>query len=88
MRLSAFTILLAGIPRFSVAAPAGYARPQVRELPRAPSKHLRPVLEKRQQFTQRKPINAAGKGGPILGTWPLIHCDDDDYNVYNHKAGN
>ena len=67
MRSSAFAVLLAGIPSFSTAGPAGYAQPQGQEPPRAPSKHLRPVLEKRQQFTQGQPINAQGNGGPILG---------------------
>lgn len=35
------------------------------------SRHLRPVVEKRQQFNQGEPIDAKGKGGPILGE--LIH---------------
>ncbi len=38
---------------------------------RSPSltKHLRPVIEKRQQFGQGEPIDANGKGGPILGVF-------------------
>ncbi|KAI4100087.1 MAG: hypothetical protein LQ339_005609 [Xanthoria mediterranea] len=35
--------------------------------PSEPSKHLRPLLEKRQQFPQGQPIDAQGNGGPILG---------------------
>jgi hypothetical protein len=31
------------------------------------SKHLRPVLERRQEFNQGEPIDGTGKGGPILG---------------------
>ena len=67
MRFSAFALLLAGIPSFSAAGPAGYAQSQGQESPRAPNKHLHPELEKRQQFTQGQPINANGNGGPILG---------------------
>ena len=34
------------------------------------SKHLRPVLEKREtpQFSNGQPIDGKGKGGPISGT--------------------
>lgn len=35
--------------------------------PSRQSKHLRPVVEKRQQFKQGEPIDAKGKGGPIQG---------------------
>lgn len=35
------------------------------------SKHLRPVVERRQQFKQGEPIDAKGKGGPLLGK--LVH---------------
>ena len=64
---SALTLLL-------VAAPVVYSGP----LASAPkitsprnvsgSKHLRPVLERRQEFNQGEPIDANGKGGPILGS--------------------
>lgn len=33
--------------------------------PKGQNKHLR--VEKRQQFSQGEPIDATGKGGPILG---------------------
>lgn len=63
---SAFCLLLA-------AAPAVYAGPLV-SAPRissprgtSASKHLRPVLERRQEFNQGEPIDGSGKGGPILG---------------------
>jgi hypothetical protein len=65
---SAITLLLA-------AAPAVYAGPIVSApkiaTPRGVSgaKHLRPVLERRQEFNQGEPIDANGKGGPILGLW-------------------
>ena len=36
-------------------------------LPQKRNKHLRPILEKRQQFELGQPISADGKGGPILG---------------------
>ena len=67
MRFSAFAVLLAGIPTLTSAGPAAYPRPEGQQSPRAPSKHLRPVLEKRQQFAQGQPISADGKGAPILG---------------------
>lgn len=31
------------------------------------NKHLRPVVEKRQQFEKGEPIDDKGKGAPILG---------------------
>ena len=46
------------------------ASPVVEErsaLPPKKSKHLRPVLEKRQQFNQGQPVDAKGNGGPIQG---------------------
>ena len=67
MRFSVTALLLAGFPIFSIASPAANPQSQGPESPRAPSKHLRPVLEKRQQFAQGQPINAQGNGGPILG---------------------
>jgi hypothetical protein len=63
---SALCLLLA-------AAPAVYAGPLAPapkiSSPRGTSsaKHLRPVLERRQEFNQGEPIDANGKGGPILG---------------------
>jgi hypothetical protein len=67
MRYSAALCLLLA------AAPAVYSSP-VTSAPKissprgtSGSKHLRPVLERRQQFNQGEPIDANGKGGPILG---------------------
>jgi hypothetical protein len=61
------------------AAPAVYASP-VLPAPKLSSpqgitqaKHLRPVIEKRQQFAQGEPIDANGKGGPILGQYLTSH---------------
>jgi hypothetical protein len=55
------------------AAPTMYASPIISApkiaSPRGVegSKHLRPVLERRQEFNEGEPIDASGKGGPILG---------------------
>jgi hypothetical protein len=38
------------------------------------AKHLRPVLERRQEFNQGEPIDANGKGGPILGSQSCSSC--------------
>ena len=67
MKLSAFTLLLAGTIDLAVAIPAANAPPKDQQLPKRSSKHLRPVLEKRQQFAQGQPINKDGKGAPIGG---------------------
>ena len=72
MRFLAFAVLLAGYANFLIAGPAAYPEPQGRESPRAPTKHLRPVLDKRQQFTQGQPVDALGNGGPILGAYPIF----------------
>lgn len=58
----------------SIAGPV----PDVLEGRQAPpqqkgNKHLRPVLEKRQQFAQGQPISADGKGAPILGKSDAPH---------------
>jgi hypothetical protein len=56
-----------------LAAPAVFATP-VASAPKissprgtSGSKHLRPVIEKRQEFAQGEPIDGKGKGGPIRG---------------------
>lgn len=57
------------------ATAAVYAGPVVpapklsspRSLPQ--SKHLRPYVEKRQQFAQGEPVDGKGKGAPILGQY-------------------
>ncbi|KAL8940936.1 MAG: hypothetical protein Q9216_002532 [Gyalolechia sp. 2 TL-2023] len=54
-------------------APTGNSRPTVDPLPKggrlstSAGEHLRPKLEKRQQFEQGQPINAKGNGAPITG---------------------
>lgn len=52
---------------FSYAAVVGAITGLAMARPSEPSKHLRPLLEKRQQFPQGQPIDAQGNGGPILG---------------------
>ena len=66
MRFSVTALLLAGFPVLSIASPVANTQSPGQESP-PPSKHLRPVLEKRQQFAQGQPVNALGNGGPILG---------------------
>lgn len=51
----------------SIAGPVPEALEERQAPPPQRNKHLRPVLEKRQQFDQGQPISADGKGGPILG---------------------
>lgn len=51
----------------SVAGPVPEAVEERQAPPPQGNKHLRPVLEKRQKFSQGQPISADGKGGPILG---------------------
>lgn len=51
----------------SIAGPVPEALEERQTPPQKRNKHLRPVLEKRQQFEQGQPISADGKGAPILG---------------------
>ncbi|KAI4176926.1 MAG: hypothetical protein LQ343_000783 [Gyalolechia ehrenbergii] len=52
---------------YSVARPTADPLLENGRLSDAADKHLRPVLEKRQQFEQGQPINAKGNGAPITG---------------------
>lgn len=61
MRLSA--LVIATVCLFSPS----FAGAVAEALSSRQSKHLRPVVEKRQQFNHGEPIDAEGKGGPILG---------------------
>jgi hypothetical protein len=69
MELFRLCILLSvlGFPGLSNAAPS--ATP-ASKYPSTGSKHLRPVLERRQSpgFSQGQPDNGKGKGGPLNGT--------------------
>ncbi len=56
----------------SVAGPVAEGIHQREALPPKQNKHLRPVLEKRQQFDKGEPIDAKGKGSPILGEYSTI----------------
>ena len=58
MRTVFFAFSLAGLWIFSAASQV--SSPEI-------SKHLRPVLEQRQEFRHGSPINGQGKGAPILG---------------------
>lgn len=59
--------LLLGILDFIQARPTANPLLDSQQLSGGASRHLRPVLEKRQQFAQGQPINAQGKGAPIAG---------------------
>ena len=75
MRLSQLLIVLTQAAAFVGASPVSESEAQAphQYVPRnqKQSKHLRPVLEKRQssgpQFVQGQPIDGKGKGAPILG---------------------
>ncbi|KAL8723590.1 MAG: hypothetical protein Q9225_000132 [Loekoesia sp. 1 TL-2023] len=56
-----------GILDFAQARPTANTLLESQQLSSGASQHLRPVLEKRQQFAQGQPINAQGKGAPIAG---------------------
>lgn len=67
MRLSALVLATACLCGTSFAGPVAEDLSARQEQPSRQSKHLRPVVEKRQQFKQGEPVDATGKGGPILG---------------------
>ncbi|MCJ1270995.1 hypothetical protein MMC22_010894 [Lobaria immixta] len=67
MRLSALVLATACLCGRSFAGPVAEDLSARQEQPSRQSKHLRPVVEKRQQFKQGEPVDATGKGGPILG---------------------
>ena len=60
-------LLLTCISSFSGASPTENVIRSRQETAPKGSKHLRPVLEKRQEFDQGQPIDGKGKGAPILG---------------------
>lgn len=64
-------ILAVCLSSTSLAGPVAENLSARQDQPSRQSKHLRPVVEKRQQFKQGEPIDAKGKGGPILGK--LLH---------------
>lgn len=72
MKFFTCATLLLNIPVIAGAGLAGYAKSQDQGVAQARSKHLRPVLEKRQQFSKGQPINAQGNGAPILGKYPPV----------------
>lgn len=67
----------------SIAGPV--PDPDTLEWPQAPpqkrTKHLRPYVEKRQQFEQGQPISADGKGAPIIG-----QSDPQQYSFVGHTG--
>ena len=74
MRHAIFLLLLASISSFSSAGPTNDAISSRQKLDSRVNKHLRPVLEKRQEFDEGQPINAKGNGAPILGkSQPLLN---------------
>ena len=67
MRFATISLLLASIPSLSSASPTNNVISSRQNVNLKVNKHLRPVLEKRQEFDQGEPINAKGNGAPILG---------------------
>ncbi|KAG8529198.1 uncharacterized protein KY384_005833 [Bacidia gigantensis] len=66
MKLAALSLLLLIGAALATPTPASDPAEEIK-LKRATSKHLRPILEKRQQFSQGQPVDGKGKGAPILG---------------------
>ena len=60
-------LLFSSISSFSSAVPTDNVISSRREAAPKTNKHLRPVLEKRQNFDEGQPIDGKGKGAPILG---------------------
>ncbi|KAL8792146.1 MAG: hypothetical protein Q9195_005242 [Heterodermia aff. obscurata] len=67
MKHAIVLLLLASISSFSSASPTNNVIPSRQNVNPKINKHLRPVLEKRQEFDEGEPIDAKGKGAPILG---------------------
>ncbi|KAI4283730.1 MAG: hypothetical protein L6R38_001987 [Xanthoria sp. 2 TBL-2021] len=66
MRLFSYAAVVGAITSLATARPTAPRQPQSHMTASEPTKHLRPLLEKRQQFSQGQPINAQGNGAPIL----------------------
>lgn len=80
MKLSQLLFTALCLSGTSVAGPVPDALEGRQAPPPRQNKHLRPVLEKRQQFDQGQPISKDGKGGPILGksVARAMKSDDED----------
>lgn len=75
MRFFRVILLLASSASFSTSGPVLSGREGNLNSAPSKSKHLRPVIEKRQEFAQGEPLNAKGDGGPILGKRPNLRTD-------------
>ena len=78
MKLSQLLLTALCLSGIAVAGPVPDALEGRQVPPQRASKHLRPVLEKRQQFEQGQPISKDGKGGPILGKIDALASKSDD----------
>ncbi|KAL9594652.1 MAG: hypothetical protein Q9219_006913 [cf. Caloplaca sp. 3 TL-2023] len=67
MRVPGITWLLFALLELSQGRPTANAREEGLQSSSRASKHLRPLLEKRQQFAQGQPIDAKGNGAPFGG---------------------
>ena len=67
------SILLATLALAYLGLATPVARPKFRFPSGGVSKHLRPVLEKRDtaQFVEGQPIDGKGKGAPISGIYQM-----------------
>lgn len=74
MKTSMISWLFLSMLDYSVARPTADPLLENGRLSDAADKHLRPVLEKRQQFEQGQPINAKGNGAPITGNSYSLCC--------------
>ena len=68
-------LLLTSISGLSGAVPTENVISSRQEVAPKANKHLRPVLEKRQKFDEGQPIDAKGKGAPILGPSQPLRMD-------------
>lgn len=74
MRLFSYAAVVGAITSLATARPTASRQPQSHMAASEPSKHLRPLLEKRQQFSQGQPISAQGNGAPTLGIAVPLLC--------------
>lgn len=77
MRFFAFIVASVCLSSTCIAGPLAEELSKRQDRPSSQNKHLRPVVEKRQQFAQGEPVDANGKGCPILGR-PLLSQSQQD----------
>lgn len=84
MRFFELALFVFWLSSTSIASPVVEER---QALPPKKTKHLRPVLEKRQQFNQGQPVDAKGNGGPIQGKCYALQLDTDVKKLTDQAGG-